>query len=166
MLEKNVKLCFRILQILGDNRIMRFQAWSSNPKLKRSVHFSDSACSLHFFPRKISSIPDSLFMIFPCLCLTSISDLCPTVFQSTQSPLFFQCSRCLLACQVLVSSLQTPHYLFLCFIYNLRRMCGTLRSFLSVFDFPFHLQWFADCCFPLSLDFVKCFPHLPGFCCY
>lgn len=142
MIEKNAKLCFQILQTLGDKRIVSFQAWSSNPKVKSSVHFSDSACSLHFFPRKISSIRASLFMIFPCLCLTSISDLCPTIFQSTQSqsPLFFQCSLSLLAHQVGVSSLQTPHYLFLCFTRNPRRMCDTLRSFLSVFGFPFHLQ--------------------------
>lgn len=64
MLEKNAKLCSQILQILGDNRIVRFQAWSSNPKLKGSAHFSDSACSLHFFPRKISSVPASLLIIF------------------------------------------------------------------------------------------------------
>lgn len=51
MLEKDEKLCFRFLQILSDNRIVRFQAWSLNQKLKSSVHFSDSACSLHFFPR-------------------------------------------------------------------------------------------------------------------
>lgn len=153
------------------------ELWGFKPGVQiqslSSVHFHDSACSLHFFPRKISSIPASLFMIFPCLCLTSISDLCPTVFQSTQSqsPLFFQCSLCLLARQVLVSTPQTPHYLFLCFTYNPRTMCDTLRSFLSVFGFPFHLQWFAESCFPFPLMF-SCFsifqmfstpPHLPGF---
>lgn len=104
--------------------------------------------SFTFFSREISFTPASLFMIFPCVCLTSVSGLCPTVLPPTQSPLFFQCSVCLIAHQVLVSSLQTPCYLFLCFTYNPKKMCDTLRSFLSVFDFLFHFYWFIESCSP------------------
>lgn len=107
-------------------------------------------------------------MIFPWLCLTSISDLCPTgvvFFTQSQCPLFFQCSLCLLAYKVLVSSLPTPYYLFLCFIYNPKTMCDTLRSFLQSLVFPLissvlqsPVSPFLGFCQTLSTP-----PHLSGF---
>ena len=161
MLEKNAKLCFQILQILSDNRIVRFQAWSSNPRLKSSVHFSDSACSLHFFPQKDFIYPSQFIHDF------SLSLISVQLFFNLHS-LNLHCFSSvvsLLAHQVPVSSLQTPYYLFLCFTYNPRRMCDRLRSFLPVFGFPFHLQWFPGPVSPF-LGFCKKLstpPHLPGF---
>ena len=162
MLGKNVKLCFQILQILVDIRIERFKARSSNPKFKSSVHFIDSACSRHFFARKISSIPASLFVIFPRLphlCFWSLSNFF-SVYTVSISIVFAM--HCLCSCLSGPSLISPDSPLPFPVIY-----IQPQKNVWYIKEFSFSL-WFSlsspvvlRVLFPLSLDFVECLLLLP-----
>lgn len=160
MLEKDEKLCFQFWQILSDNRIVSFQAWSLNPKLKSSVHFSDLAYSLHFFPRKILSVLASLLMMFPHLYFWSLSN-CFSIYTISISIVYWV--------YFLSSCLSGPSLIFpLSLLHFPVLYIQPQKNVWYVKEFSFSL-WFSlsspvvhRVLFSLSSDFAKCILLFPS----